>query len=115
MSNSDRLVQDLHVCRRRAWESHDQIGRWRSLLGGDFQAVIKSAASAVYLRTKELSKQVTSGVLSTRIKDVGVAIRHSRGYIISILQGLEMGWRGWEQSAPRQEITKTGKFTHPTH
>ena len=32
--------------------------------------------------------------LSTRIKDAGIAIRHSRGYIISILQGLEMGWKG---------------------
>ena len=32
---------------------------------------------------------------STRIKDAGIAIRHSRGYTFSILQGLEMGWRGW--------------------
>ena len=32
--------------------------------------------------------------LSTHIKDAGRAICHSRGYIISILQGLEMGWRG---------------------
>ena len=31
--------------------------------------------------------------LSTRIKDAGIAIRRSRGYIISILQGPEMGWR----------------------
>ena len=30
----------------------------------------------------------------TRIKDAGMAIRHSRGYIISILQGLEMGCKG---------------------
>ena len=27
---------------------------------------------------------------STRIKDAGIAIRHSQGYIISILQGPEM-------------------------
>ena len=26
--------------------------------------------------------------------------RHSRGYIISILQGLEMGWRGWRRCVP---------------
>ena len=32
---------------------------------------------------------------STRIKDASIAIRHSRGYIISILQGPERGWRGW--------------------
>merc|ERR1711965_739649 len=32
---------------------------------------------------------------STRIEDAGIAIRHSRGYIISILQGPEMGLRGW--------------------
>ena len=31
---------------------------------------------------------------STRIKDAGIAIRHSQGYIVSILQGPEMGWRG---------------------
>ena len=30
---------------------------------------------------------------STRIKDAGIAIRHSRGYTFSILQALEMGWR----------------------
>ena len=32
--------------------------------------------------------------LASRIKDAGIAIRHSRRYIISILQGLEMAWRG---------------------
>ena len=32
---------------------------------------------------------------STRIKDVGIAIRHSRGYIISIRQGPEMDSGGW--------------------
>ena len=31
-----------------------------------------------------------SDLLSTRIKDAGIAIRHSQGYIISILQGPEM-------------------------
>ena len=35
--------------------------------------------------------------LSTRIKDADIAIRHSRGYTFSILQGLEMGWRRWTQ------------------
>ena len=48
--------------------------------------------------------------LSTRIKDAGIAIRHSRGYIISILQGLEMGWRGWTWCVPSQEIIKMGQF-----
>ena len=33
--------------------------------------------------------------LSTRIKDAGIAVRHSRGHITSILQGPEMRWRGW--------------------
>ena len=32
---------------------------------------------------------------STRIKDAGIAIRHSRGRILSILQAPEMSWRGW--------------------
>ena len=32
---------------------------------------------------------------STRIKDAGIAIRHSGGYIISILQGPEMDLREW--------------------
>ena len=32
---------------------------------------------------------------STRIKDAGIAIRHSQGYIISILQGPEMSLREW--------------------
>ena len=44
--------------------------------------------------------------LSTRIKDAGIAIRHSRGYIISILQGLEMGLQEVIQCVHRQEIVK---------
>ena len=47
---------------------------------------------------------------STRIKDAGIAIRHSQGYIISILQGLEMGWRGLDQGFPSQEISKMDQF-----
>ena len=47
---------------------------------------------------------------STRIKDAGIAIRHSRGYIISILQGLEVGWRGWKRCVHRQEIIKMVQF-----
>ena len=42
--------------------------------------------------TKEKRKPMD--MKSTRIKDAGIAIRHSRGYIISILQGPEMGLRG---------------------
>ena len=34
---------------------------------------------------------------STRIKDAGIAIRHSRGYTFSILQGPEMGLRHWNR------------------
>ena len=37
---------------------------------------------------------------STRIKDAGIATRHSRGYIISILQGPEMGLREWTRCVP---------------
>ena len=40
-------------------------------------------------------KNVGKIAFSTRIKDAGIAIRHSRGYIISILQGPEMSFRGW--------------------
>ena len=47
---------------------------------------------------------------STRIKDAGIAIRHSQGYIISILQGLEMGWRGWKRFAPVKKPTKLGNL-----
>ena len=43
---------------------------------------------------------------STRIKDAGIAIRHSQGYIISILQGLEMGWRGWKWCVRGLKIMK---------
>ena len=49
-------------------------------------------------------------IYSTRIKDAGIAIRHSRGYIISILQGLEMGWRGMKWCVHSQEIVKMGQF-----
>ena len=46
--------------------------------------------------------------LSTRIKDAGIAIRHSRGYIISILQGLEMGWKGRTWCVQDDKIIKKG-------
>ena len=41
-----------------------------------------------------LCQQLTFSPLSTRIKDAGIAICQSRGYIMSILQGPEVGWRG---------------------
>ena len=50
------------------------------------------------------------GSSSTRIKDAGIAIRHSRGYIISILQGLEMGWRGMKWCVHSQEMVKMDQF-----
>ena len=34
-------------------------------------------------------------LIHPRIKDAGIVIRHSRGYIISRLQCPERGWRGW--------------------
>merc|ERR1711965_190764 len=52
----------------------------------------------------------STATLSTRIKDAGIASRHSRGYIISILQGLETGWRGMKWCVHSQEIVKMGQF-----
>ena len=49
----------------------------------------------------------SSIALPLMIKDAGIAIRHSRGCIISILQGLEMGWRGWSRCVPHTK----NKFT----
>ena len=48
-----------------------------------------ASASDDYAGSKEVET-----VLSTRIKDAGIAIRHLQGHTISILQGLEMGWKG---------------------
>ena len=66
------------------------------------QAVIKSAASAVPRQPKIFLKNsdyisFLGLSLSTHIKDAGIAIRHSRGYIVSIRQGLEMGLREWNR------------------
>ena len=36
---------------------------------------------------------------STRIKDAGIAICHSRKYSVSILKCPEIGWRGWTSQA----------------
>ena len=56
--------------------------------------------------------------LSTRIKDAGIAIRHSQGYIASILQGPEMGWRGGHQGHKTTKIVITQRIRiqkmHPT-
>ena len=49
-------------------------------------------------------------VFKSRIKDAGIAISHSRGYIISTLQGLEIGWRQWKRCVHRQEVIKMEQF-----
>ena len=41
--------------------------------------------------------------LSSRIKDAGIEIRYLRGYIISVLQCPEMGWRGWANVATHKK------------
>ena len=46
--------------------------------------------------------------MSTRIKDAGIAIRRSQGYIISILQGLEMGCNGLPTGSRGPKIKKKG-------
>ena len=46
---------------------------------------------------------IMGAALTTRIKDAGIAIRHSQGYIISILQTAEMGWRGMGIAEHRHE------------
>ena len=42
-------------------------------------------------------------VLSTRIKDAGIAIRHSQGYTFSILQGPETDLREWTRCVDTQK------------
>ena len=42
-------------------------------------------------------------MLSTRIKDANVALRHSRGCSISTLQGPEKVWRGWTPVGTRHK------------
>ena len=49
--------------------------------------------------------------LSIRIKDAGIVIRHSRGYIISIMQGPEMVLRGWNRCVSEHKNTNTLKKT----
>ena len=46
---------------------------------------------------------------STRIKDAGIAIRHSQGYIISILQGPETDLREWNRCVHTQKNIKPYK------
>ena len=45
------------------------------------------------------------------IRDAGIAIYHSRGYIISILQGPEMSWRGCTSGGHTQKL----KISVPIH
>ena len=44
--------------------------------------------------------------LSTRIKDAGIAIRHSQGYTFSILQGPETDLREWKRCVDTQKNRK---------
>ena len=79
----------------------------------DWVGVIKSVVSAASPQQKSLEYIMTEIVpapFSTRIKDAGIAIRHSQGYIISTLQGPEIGWRGMPRCVQSQEITKIGRF-----
>ena len=51
-----------------------------------------------------ISGNLTPNTLSIRIQDAGIAIRHSRGYFPSILQGPERNWRGAQ--CLREEIAE---------
>ena len=53
------------------------------------------------------NNKMTHERLTTHIKDAGIVIRRSQGYIMSILQGPERGWRGW---ISRYELTKSTKI-----
>ena len=49
--------------------------------------------------------------LSTRIKDAGIAIRHSQGYTFSILQGPETDLREWTRCVDTQKTENPIKKT----
>ena len=69
-------------------------------------------SSFMYEQHLRRTKQIQ---LSTRIKDAGIAIRHSRGYIVSILQGPERGWRSrvreriWRPCSSRLLVQPPGR------
>ena len=63
----------------------------------------------INLRTGSCEMQATQGVVQF---DAGIAIRHSRGYTFSILQGLKKGWKGWTRCVLSQEITKKCEFRY---
>ena len=70
----------------------------------------RTGPKACLLLASSPCKMICLNTYSTRIKDAGIAIRHSRGYAFSILQGLEMGWKGWNRCVPSQEITLMNQF-----
>ena len=76
------------------FSSRDQVGCYRSLPGDPTtpEKILK------------INGCLPLGTLySTRIKDAGIAIRHSRGYIISILQGPETDLREWTRCVDTQK------------
>ena len=63
-----------------------------------------------------------ANVLSTRIKDTGIAIRHSCVHTFSILQGPETGWKGsrpWAGTQNERErhvfVTSIEKYIEDTN
>ena len=59
-----------------------------------------------------LSIRIASvGYWSTRIKDAGIAIRHSQGYTFSILQGPKMDFREWTRCVDTQKTENHIKNT----
>ena len=44
--------------------------------------------------------------LSIHIREAGIAVFHSRGDTIPILQGLEIGWRGYTHTHTQEEVVR---------
>ena len=51
----------------------------------------------LHSRNSDAPVKMHRGILSTPLKDAGIVIRHLQGYMISILQGPEMGLREWKR------------------
>ena len=62
-----------------------------------------------YWRYFPSSTSLEGGWESTRIKDAGIAIRHSRGYNFSILQGPDTDLREWNWWVHTQKNRKPYK------
>ena len=94
--------QEKHAELHTAELSRDQAGCQRSLPDWFF----KLWSNGLLAQTPQCQKKRQGDIIEKLLRHASIGIRHSRGHIVSRLQGPERGWRGWTQRSTQTKPKK---------